>query len=166
MTLADRIVVMNKQRIEQIGTPLEVYLQPATEFVATFIGSPAMNILPVTRSPHASALQRVNLKDGTEIKTTVATSAVARDTALRVGLRPESVQLCPFRESDTRAAVDFTEFLGDKTHLYLSLSTGDRIVATDTAASPRRAGDVVGLKFDHAAAHLFDAAGRNLRYQG
>src|SRR5277367_6515436 len=58
MTLADRIVVMNQQRIEQVGTPLEVYGNPATEFVATFIGSPAMNILPVTRSSHASFLQR------------------------------------------------------------------------------------------------------------
>jgi multiple sugar transport system ATP-binding protein len=167
MTLADRIVVMNQQRIEQIGTPLEVYGKPATEFVATFIGSPPMNILPVTRSPFASTLQRVNLKDGTEIKTKVATSAVASDGgALRVGLRPESIRLRPFRESDTRAVVDFTEFLGDKTHLYLSLTTGDRIVATDTAASTRRPGDVVGIKFEHDAAHLFDAAGRNLGSQG
>jgi multiple sugar transport system ATP-binding protein len=163
MTLADRIVVMNQQRIEQIGTPLEVYAKPATEFVATFIGSPAMNILPVTRSPHATSLQRVNLRDGTEIKTTVATNTVPKDASLRLGLRPDAVQLCPFRESDTRAVVDFTEFLGDKTHVYLSLSTGDRVVATDTAATSKRSGDVVGIKFEHAAAHLFDAAGRSLR---
>ena len=109
MTLADRIVVMNQWRIEQIGTPLEVYVNPATEFVATFIGSPAMTILPVTRSPHASFLQRVNLRDGTEIKTTVATSIVPKDATLRLGLRPEAVRLCTFRESDTRAVLDFTE---------------------------------------------------------
>jgi multiple sugar transport system ATP-binding protein len=163
MTLADRIVVMNRQRIEQIGTPQEVYGNPATEFVATFIGSPMMNILPVERSPFASSMQRVNLSDGTEIKTTVATDGVTKDGALRVGLRPEAIRLCEFRDSDTRAVVDFTEFLGDKTHLYLSLATGDRIVATAAAACRARPGDVVGIKFEQESAHLFDTAGRNQR---
>ena len=47
MTLADRIVVLNDRRIEQVGTPMQVYSRPASRFVATFVGSPAMNILPV-----------------------------------------------------------------------------------------------------------------------
>jgi multiple sugar transport system ATP-binding protein len=166
MTLADRIVVMNRQRVEQIGTPLEVYRQPATEFVATFVGSPAMNILPVTRSDGSGALQHVKLSDGTQIKTTVAAADVATQGALRVGLRPEAVQLCALTECDTRAVVEFIEFLGDKTHISLALTTGDRIVATDVPTCPARTGDIVGLKFKQESVHLFDADGRNRRPQG
>jgi multiple sugar transport system ATP-binding protein len=166
MTLADRIVVMNQQRIEQIGTPLQVYREPATVFVATFIGSPAMNILPVTRAASSGALQWVQLADGTPIETTVPKASLPADGALRLGLRPEAVKLAAPGDGDTRATIEFVEFLGDKTHVYLSLAGGDRLVALDGAACPARAGDCVGVRFDHAAAHLFDADGRNYRPPG
>jgi ABC-type sugar transport system ATPase subunit len=57
MTLADRIVIMNRQRIEQAGTPLDIYSNPASEFVATFIGSPAMNLLPARVAPGGALLR-------------------------------------------------------------------------------------------------------------
>src|SRR3984957_18378018 len=110
MTLADRIVVMNQQRIEQVGTPGEVYGQPATLFVASFVGSPAMNILPVTRAAGGGGLQRVKFGDGTEINTLVPPAAVPQDGPLRVGLRPESVKVCAAAEGHTQAVVDFVEF--------------------------------------------------------
>lgn len=166
MTLADRIVVMNQRRIEQIGTPLQVYRQPATVFVATFIGSPAMNILPVTRCAGTGTHQCVRLADGTPIKTTLPEASLPADGALRLGLRPEAVRLTAPGDGDTSAAVEFVEFLGDKTHVYLSLSGGDRIVALHGAAAPARPGDSVGVSFDRAAAHLFGADGRNLRPPG
>ena len=166
MTLADRIVVMNQRRIEQIGTPLQVYRQPATVFVATFIGSPAMNILPVTRCAGTGTHQCVRLADGTPIKTTLPEASLPADGALRLGLRPEAVRLTAPGDGDTSAAVEFVEFLGDKTHVYLSLSGGDRIVALHGAAAQARPGDSVGVSFDRAAAHLFGADGRNLRPPG
>jgi multiple sugar transport system ATP-binding protein len=166
MTLADRIVVMNQQRIEQIGTPLQVYREPATVFVATFIGSPAMNILPVTRAAGSGALQCVRLADGTPIETSVPEASVPTDGALRLGLRPEAVKLTVLGDGDTKATIEFVEFLGDKTHVYLSLASGDRLVALDGAACPARAGNSVGVSFDQAAAHLFDADGRNHRPAG
>jgi multiple sugar transport system ATP-binding protein len=160
MSLADRIVVMNQRRIEQIGTPLEIYGHPATEFVATFVGSPAMNILPVTLAEPGGAFTRVTLGDGTQLKTHVQ---AAKDGALRLGLRPEAVRLCAAGAGDTDAMVEFVEFLGDKTHVYLALSNGDRVVALAAAPCAARPGDKVGLTFDAAAAHLFDADGRNLK---
>jgi multiple sugar transport system ATP-binding protein len=164
MTLADRIVVMNQQRIEQVGTPLEIYDHPATIFVATFVGSPAMNILPVTRAaPASGVLQRVKLSDGTELETLVPMPAVAQDGALRLGLRPESVKVCASGDSDTQAVVEFVEFLGDKTHVYLSLAGGDRIVALGGASFAAAEGESIGIRFDRAAAHLFDSEGRNRR---
>jgi multiple sugar transport system ATP-binding protein len=160
MTLADRIVVMNQQRIEQVGTPLEVYRNPATQFVATFIGSPAMNILPVTRAPSADALEVVRLSDGTAIRTRVPAATIQDSGPLRFGLRPESIKLCGLADGDTRAIVEFKEFLGDRTHVYLSLAGGDRIVAMDGASCRVATGESVGIRFDRTATHLFDAAGR------
>ena len=63
MTLADRIVVLNDRRIEQVGTPREIYTRPATLFVARFVGSPAMNILKVTLSGSGDRMQ-ARLADG------------------------------------------------------------------------------------------------------
>jgi len=166
MTLADRIVVMNQQRIEQVGTPLQVYRQPATIFVATFIGSPAMNILPVTRASGSGTLQWVRLADGTQIETTACEASLPEQGALRLGLRPESVRLCALGDGQTKAVVDFVEFLGDKTHVFLSLAGGDHLVVLDGASCPVRAGESVGVMFDRAATHLFDAEGRNRRLPG
>jgi lactose/L-arabinose transport system ATP-binding protein len=81
--------------------------------------------------------------------------------ALRLGLRPESVRLCGLGDGQTKALVDFVEFLGDKTHVLLSLAGGDRLVALDGASCPVHAGESVGVLFDRAATHVFDAEGRN-----
>jgi multiple sugar transport system ATP-binding protein len=166
MTLADRIVVMNRQRIEQIGTPSEVYSQPATLFVAAFIGSPTMNILPVTKVATGTGLQSVRLRDGTQIDTLAAAAAPSNDGPLRIGLRPEAVTLCAPGAGQTSAVVEFVEFMGDKTHVYLSLAGEDRIVAVGSASFATRVGEAVGMNFDPAGAHLFDEQGRNCRWPG
>jgi multiple sugar transport system ATP-binding protein len=163
MTLAHRIVVMNRQRIEQVGTPSEIYSRPATLFVATFVGSPAMNILAVARVADESARLHVKLGDGTVIETAVPAVALAHEPALRIGLRPEALQLCAPGTGLTNAKVDFAEFMGDKTYVYLSLANQERLVAVDGAASSARVGETMGIRFDPRAAHLFDAEGRNVR---
>jgi multiple sugar transport system ATP-binding protein len=163
MTLADRIVVMNQQRIEQVGTPSEIYSHPATLFVASFVGSPAMNILPVTRAAGGGMQQRVTLGDGAEIDTAVPIAAVPGESALRLGVRPESVGLCAAGGGHSQATVEFVEFMGDKTHVYLSLAGQDRLVAAGGASFAARPGESVGINFDPAAIHLFDAGGRNCR---
>jgi multiple sugar transport system ATP-binding protein len=159
MTLADRIVVMNQRRIEQIGTPLEIYTTPATLFVATFIGSPAMNVVPVTPVADGGARQSVSLSDGTRLQTRVPTSA---STPLRLGVRPEAVGLCAAGDGDTHAVVEFVEFLGDKRHVYLVLSGGERLIALQEGSSRVREGEATGVRIDPEAVHLFDADGRSL----
>jgi multiple sugar transport system ATP-binding protein len=169
MTLADRIVVMNQQRIEQIGSPLEIYRKPASVFVATFVGSPAMNILPVTLahdSPGPAAQsaerQRVVLGDGTVLETLTPPGAIANAGDLRVGLRPESVRVLAPGDGDTRASVEFVEFLGDRSHIHLTLANSDRLVALGDATFAAREGDAVGVGFDRTAIHLFGAGGKAL----
>src|SRR5207248_3675412 len=91
MTLADRVVVMNKGRIEQIGTPNELYHKPATRFVAGFIGSPAMNFLPC-RLEEASGHLNIRLTDRLSFPPPPARAPryrnVSRDATLVVGIRP------------------------------------------------------------------------------
>jgi multiple sugar transport system ATP-binding protein len=163
MTLADRIVVMNQQRIEQVGTPLEIYVAPATKFVATFVGSPAMNILSASPVASEGDHQRVALADGTVLETQVPVNAVPAQGALEIGLRPEAIQLCSIDQGCVKAQVAFVEFLGDKTLVYLSFGGNDRVVVLDGASSKARVGETVGLQIDGTAAHVFDAEGRNLR---
>jgi multiple sugar transport system ATP-binding protein len=163
MTLANRIVVMNQQRIEQIGTPQEIYDEPATAFVATFVGSPPMNVLPVERAGGAGdGLQRVRLADATLVQTSVSEQAVPNQGSLRIGLRPEALRLCRPGEGKIQVAVEFVEFLGDRTHIYLSLGTCQLIAVSDGTCRPRH-GEPLGVDFDPGAVHLFDETGRNYR---
>jgi multiple sugar transport system ATP-binding protein len=158
MALADRIVVMNNRRIEQIGTPHEIYAKPATAFVAGFVGTPAMNFLSVERIASDDGFQHVKLRDGAAIATRIP--GLPKEGALRLGLRAEAIALRPPNAGDTKGIVDFVEYLGDKTHVYVSLASGDKIVTTDGAPSAARVGETVGLGISGSAAHLFDAEDR------
>jgi multiple sugar transport system ATP-binding protein len=164
MTLADRIVVMNQRRIEQVGTPLEIYAHPATEFVASFIGSPGMNLLPAVRGAGSDdGVLRLGLSDGSSVSVPVAAGMRPVEGALKLGLRPESVQLCALGAGTTQGVVEFIEYLGDRTHVFVSLRSGERLVALCGGVCPFKVGDSVGLRLDAQAAHLFGADGRNYR---
>ena len=163
MTLADRIVVMNQRRIEQIGTPREIYDHPATEFVATFVGSPPMNILSATCAPPRGGMLCVTLGDGAAIETSVPADSAPKDGKIRIGLRPETLRLCVPGSGDCDAKIDFVEFLGDRSYAFVSLASGERVVALGGAPFTLRPGEVVGVQIDRASAHVFDSGGRNLR---
>ena len=148
MTLADRIVLMNKQKIEQVGTPHEIYTSPATIFAATFVGSPAMNILPVTlaqpgtgaaRVAHAGRRHHSRYPD-------CQVGAIPAQAPMRMGLRPESVKVCARGDGHTEAKVELVEFLGDRTHVFLQLADGVRVVALDGPTTIAREAETVGVK--------------------
>jgi multiple sugar transport system ATP-binding protein len=154
MTLANRIVVMNNRRIEQIGTPLEIYHRPATPFVATFVGAPAMNLLPIQVLGDAS-FARVRLPDGSVLDTRVEASALPA-TPLRLGIRAEVARVCALEDGHTRAEVKFVERLGERTLIYAQLAGEAPLVAEDIGMSRVAIGDRIGIRFDAAVAHLFD----------
>ena len=156
MTLADRIVVMNDRRIQQVGPPMEIYSRPANEFVAQFVGSPAMTLAPATLVPGDGAFATLKLGDGTEVETRVARSQLPSGD-LRVGIRPEAVRVAP--KGTTKAKVELVERLGERTLVYARLANGQAITAEDSGDSRVRIGDEVRLKIDGAAAHVFDARG-------
>ena len=153
MTLADRIVVMKDRKVQQVGAPMDIYQRPANRFVASFVGSPAMNFLPVTVGEGGA---RATLGDGTVLATAV------RDfvgQAGDLGLRAEHVRVCATGEGQLRASVDLVERLGERTLVYGRLADGTAITAEDIGSSRVQMGDTVGLKVEGLSAHLFDASG-------
>jgi multiple sugar transport system ATP-binding protein len=154
MTLADRIVILNNCRIEQVGTPMEVYANPASRFVAGFIGSPAMNFIPVTLSGQGDRAA-VRLGDGAVIP---LPGAPGGNGPWELGIRPEALRVTA--DGLTKATATVVERLGDRTLVYARLSDGTQVIAQDLGKSEVRAGESVGLDFDTSALHLFDADGR------
>jgi len=143
MTLADRVVVLRDGRIEQVGTPLELYDNPANQFVAQFIGTPQMNVVPVAQLPQLASIAGVTLpNDGF------------------VGLRPENIRLLPPDQGQFQARIDLVESLGAETLIYASTDRGAQLVARQNTRSDLHVGATVGVQLDAAAAHVFDAKGR------
>ena len=147
LTLGTRVAVMNEGRVEQVGPPLEVYRRPDTIFVATFVGSPAMNLLPGDLLP---ALR--------------PSGAAANGATL--GVRPHDLSVVEPGAGDTPALVDVVEPRGSELLLYLRLGAAGEgpevraITPPDLDVAPDR---VVGLRFDRGRLHFFDqASGRRL----
>jgi multiple sugar transport system ATP-binding protein len=147
MTLAHRIAVMNAGRIEQLGTPLELYRAPANRFVAGFIGSPAMNFLP-GRIEAGSV--RVDGADGGLVR---APAGAANGSTVEVGLRPEHLRPAEAGLAGTVAQVEPT---GSQTHLLVDFAGRQLVTVLDgmVAATP---GDAITLGIRPENVHLFAA---------
>ncbi|MFL6720254.1 MAG: ABC transporter ATP-binding protein [Sphingomonas sp.] len=161
MTLADRIVVMNDRRIQQVGPPMEIYSRPANIFVAQFVGSPAMTLLPAILLDDDKPFATMKLGDGSIVETQ-APRAGLPPGELRLGLRPEAVRVAA-GAATTNAKVELVERLGERTLVYARLADGQPITAEDEAYSRVRLGDEVSLAIDGSAAHVFgpDGAGHH-----
>ena len=158
MTLATRIVVMNKGRIEQIGAPLDIYKRPATRFVAGFIGAPAMNFFDVERAGDNGGRLIVGLPvDGIKVPTAVGTSTLPGGK-LTLGVRAEHVLIDPNGPITGRAEV--IERLGDRSLAHVSLSNNQLIVAELPRDLEIEMGDTVRMSLDAAHLHIFDEAGQ------
>jgi multiple sugar transport system ATP-binding protein len=157
MTLAERIVVMNAGKIEQVGAPMEIYARPATEFVARFVGSPAMNFLPVELTDEAG-FATLKLASGLTLATQIATKALTPGAAHRLGIRAEAVRADP--QGALPGKVEVVERLGDRTHLHVRVDDATIVIAEDAGMSRVSPGDPIRLQIDPARAHLFDPQGR------
>jgi multiple sugar transport system ATP-binding protein len=159
MTLATRIVLMNNRKIEQIGTPMEIYSRPASRFVASFVGSPAMNFLPVQRIADVNGRAEVTLADQSRIQTAIATSSLPQSGAMTLGLRAEAVELTR-GDGAIRGTVDVIERLGERTLLYTRLADNSIVIGEDAGVSQVPVGAQVSFGVDGASAILFDADSR------
>jgi ABC-type sugar transport system ATPase subunit len=155
MTMADKIVVLNGGRIEQVGPPMELYHRPRSEFVAGFIGAPSMNVVSVA----AEAGQAVYA--GARLPLPAAAAGAAR-----MGIRPEHVTHGDPGTGDMDARVELKESLGGDSFLYVTTAAGDRLVVRAGGDAAIRAGDHVGLGFPAGRLHFFGADGRTLASGG
>ena len=149
MTLADKIVVLRDGRIEQIGTPMDLYQDPGNIFVAGFIGSPSMNFLRGKVS--GAGKVSVPALGGEDIETSVTLPATGSD--IIVGLRPQELGV---HHEDSPITVDIRERLGGVAYDYLSTPTGERIVVEIKGDDPITEGTTVRVDFDPANAFFFD----------
>lgn len=171
MTLADRIVIMSSTknpdgsgtigRIEQIGTPQELYNEPANKFVAGFIGSPAMNFFNVKVDGN-----RITNSEGLDIVISEGQAKILRETGYQgkeviFGIRPEDVSSRPivqevYPDANVDAEVVVSELLGAETMLYLKLGETEFAARVD-ARDLHNPGEKVNLTFNVAKGHFFDA---------
>jgi multiple sugar transport system ATP-binding protein len=158
MTMAHRIVVLNKGRIEQFGTPMELYHHPATRFVATFIGQPNMNLLPATVIGSGADGVTVEFHGGARMTLPVDTTAGAGDR-VDVGLRPENLKLGQGLTMRLRVL----ERLGGTAIAYGQMEDGLRLCAALPGDTTVQEGEAIGLTFAPSDAHVFDADGRVMR---
>jgi multiple sugar transport system ATP-binding protein len=162
MTLADRVVVMNHGRIEQIGTPNELYHKPATKFVASFIGSPAMNFIPC-RLEDVGGKLHVRLTDRLTFPLPPARAAgykgVSRTDKLLLGLRPEHIaEAKPHVEPGIEpfdAVLDVTEPMGMETLIYFTME-GAQVCGRVNPNAGARDGAPLRLAVDLNNMHLLN----------
>ena len=142
MTMADQIVVLNEGRVEQMGAPLDLYHHPRTEFVAGFIGSPAMNILDAN-----SALgQSLDLRPETN----------------RFGMRPEHISLTKAGAGQCDMRVSVKEQLGGESYLYMTHADGTSLVVKTDGENTTAPKEILGVSLPPARLHQFDAGGTTL----
>jgi ABC-type sugar transport system ATPase subunit len=151
MTLADRIVILRDGRIEQVGSPMELYQNPANRFVAGFLGQPKMNFIPVVS-------EGGQLKLG---KTGVAILDRTAPDAVELGIRPNAITI-----SDTgrvAAKIILVEQLGGSSLIHLRPEGTDLMITVEVpGASTYSAGSQIRFDIDPAQVHLFNAQGKTL----
>ncbi|WP_332820786.1 ABC transporter ATP-binding protein [Pseudomonas sp.] len=161
MTLADKIVVLNAGRIEQVGSPRELYERPVSRFVAGFLGSPRMNFLPARLlAPGLRSLIETPAL-GRLAALPFDSSALSANSQLSLGIRPEhlALQKAP---GDAGLRVVGVEYLGCETYVHLDVGEDEPLICRCAATAEWRQGDRVELQPELANLHLFDADGNAL----
>ena len=163
MTLADRIVVLSAGRVEQVGAPLDLYERPGNLFVAKFIGSPAMNIIPATIAA-AGPQTTVTLAGGKSVTLDIATDPTEKGKKASFGVRPEDLRVAAGEDYLFEGEVSIVEALGEVTLLYIEgLVPGEPIIAKIPGILNVSRGQKMRFSADRAKLHLFDEKGETYR---
>ncbi|TXH68496.1 MAG: sn-glycerol-3-phosphate ABC transporter ATP-binding protein UgpC [Thiothrix sp.] len=162
MTLADKIVVLRKGHIEQVGAPLELYDNPNNLFVAGFIGSPSMNFLQaeVLESTIGKTTVRLPAQDNLSVDLPL-TTAMPVGKAYKLGIRPEHFD----RDASTalKVTVDVAEHLGGTSYVYARNSGGEKLVIEAKHDRDTAAKSILQTAFDPVRAFLFTESGERVR---
>jgi multiple sugar transport system ATP-binding protein len=168
MTLADRIVALDSGRIQQIGAPLELYARPNNLFVAGFIGSPKMNMIPAKVVGVAGGSATVALDASAGSKIDVPVTNLAAGEAVTIGVRPEALEIIgsgkdvPTGLATLPARIEAVERLGNVTYAYLDGGTPEVITVQVMGDAPLEAGEDVRVGIRPSTLHVFNAGGAAL----
>jgi len=163
MTLADRIVVLSAGRIEQVGSPLDLYEHPDNLFVAGFIGSPKMNFLEGVIAQADAQSATVQLTGGAAVRCLVDAAAAKSGDKVTLGIRPEHFAVAG-SENALACRVTFVETLGSSTVAYCDFPGVAEPLTCELDGRVRpRTGEAITLSVPAACTYLFDADGHALR---
>ncbi|MDQ1817558.1 sn-glycerol-3-phosphate ABC transporter ATP-binding protein UgpC [Massilia sp. CCM 9210] len=165
MTLGERIVVINGGRIEQVGTPYELYNNPGNLFVAGFLGAPKMNFIAAGVAHIGAIGVRVRLADGTLVDADADGGDAMIDDKVTLGIRAEHMTVLPAGSAQANAigaVVGHVEYLGDQTIVYASMAGDPALIALrqPQGGAMLRAGERIAVHLPPAHCHLFDERGR------
>ncbi|MFC6975249.1 ABC transporter ATP-binding protein [Halomicroarcula sp. GCM10025709] len=154
MTMSDRIVIIADGTIQQVGSPDEIYNQPANLFVADFIGSPAMNLFDIRLDGDTLVHDEFEYELSAELAERVRHNATSDE--LIMGIRPEDISVADAGATNViETAIDVVEPIGSDNFLYVQLSDEECTVRASADFKPAH-GDPVSLTFDETSLHLFD----------
>jgi multiple sugar transport system ATP-binding protein len=160
MTMADRIVVLRAGRIEQVGTPLDIYHHPCNLFVARFIGSPQMNLLPARVVGFNGNEATVEIPGGAQLVIELNPNSVRLNEGVQVGVRPEGLR--PHPEGNLAGVIRLVERLGALSLVHIDIGPNIRVIAQMGGSDPVAPRQRILLKIDGACCHVFDANDRAL----
>ncbi|MGB1034255.1 MAG: ABC transporter ATP-binding protein, partial [Primorskyibacter sp.] len=163
MTMADRIVVLNGGRIEQFGSPMELYHHPASRFVAKFIGQPNMNLVPATVQSSDANGVTVELAGGHQMLLPVDPTGVRPGDSVDIGMRPEHVTLSETPSDGLTLTVRVLERLGGVSITYGALPDGTRFCAALPGDAPIKSDQHLPLAVAPRDCHLFRSDGTTCR---
>ncbi|WP_274426021.1 ABC transporter ATP-binding protein [Chelativorans sp. YIM 93263] len=149
MTLADKIVVMNNGRVEQVGSPRQLFEKPANSFVGTFIGSPKMTLVDVSRSGN-----RLGIADGGSVP---LDELPDKTPHLKLGVRPDALTVKREAEDGFTASVVYTEYLGDDSYVYARLADGTLVAIRTHPNDIFEPDEAVRINLNGSPVHFFDA---------
>jgi multiple sugar transport system ATP-binding protein len=161
MTMADVIVVLRDGVVEQIGSPIELYVRPRNRFVACFLGAPQMNLLAADVAAAGAHRLELAVDQGrARIAADVAAADWRSGTALTAGLRPE--HLSPTDAGPLAARVETSEILGAETIIHAVLQSGERLSISVRGLRRLSSGEPIRLSVNPADVHLFNQGGEAL----
>lgn len=154
MTLADRVVILNAGQIEQVGTPLELYRQPNSRFVAEFIGTPKMNLIPAKDIVRKEKMLTLSFLEG-QIQFPTNRIKGALPNTITVGVRPEHMTLVE-EPSDISGRIELIEHLGSEAYAHVQLNSNQTVIIKAPARSELKDGQQVNIKIDTDEVILFN----------
>ena len=165
MTLADKIVVLRSGNIEQVGAPLDLYDDPANQFVAGFVGSPKMNFLRAEITNNQPGHVGVVLRDQRNVRLSLPITAAGFEIGEHVtlGIRPEHFLEAGRGDADLTVDVDVAEHLGNTSYIYANIAGGEQIVIEREESRNTGNRDTLTVALSAAKTFLFDSAGNRLR---